>query len=476
METLELLTLIKTLLKTNAKKTVKLLLNLGVLDLGVELLFRHPWNSLLHLTVADMLQSLLHRVHEFPEVLSLILLNTRFLPLLFQHFQRKREMREGGGGGGRDEEEEEKEEEEEEAGRTATSSRRGEKKKGGERTAQEDGETMKEKRHEHVEGSEEEEEDGRSKEMRRKGGGRGGEEEERIQGRSLAGEGMVGMKNQKKKKKKKAMKKNKKKVRDPSGYTAHLVQVAQLLWLSLDIREVLAYLPPSWQERWDDVVVVELMYYQSILLNDTANLGEEESGCTATLPRLHANAPGLEIIGGEGEGGEREQEGGEGEQEDQEEEEEHQQVQVEEENGEEREERKDSLSLCVRMTGEKKSTKLVEEYQDHVGRHGRNKKKEPSHFYREYDYPRGGGDEEDENSSSSSSNLSVSGLSFGDDSRNSVQARTAHLEKQEEEERERLHPNQENVERIGVTMVGEEEEEEEEEQGGSAAQPFHLWV
>ncbi|KFG58721.1 SIT4 phosphatase-associated protein [Toxoplasma gondii RUB] len=217
METLELLTLVKSLLKSNAVKTASALLERGVLDLAVELLFLHPWNTLLHLTVTDMLQSLLHRGDSEG---ARLLLRTRLVPLLVTHFQRKRGDRES-------------------ARRESSRERLG---------------------------------SGTSTEGDRRRRETDGEDE---------GEGGCRRGRQKKER------------RETCGYTAHLLQVAQLVGATLEAKpELMDLLPLSWQQQWE-AVVGELLYYQQMILNEDPGSLDLEEGALTTLPAVRTLEDGF---------------------------------------------------------------------------------------------------------------------------------------------------------------------------------------
>ncbi|KEP64050.1 UNVERIFIED_CONTAM: hypothetical protein HHA_319930 [Hammondia hammondi] len=208
METLELLTLVKSLLKSNAVKTASALLERGVLDLAVELLFLHPWNTLLHLTVTDMLQSLLHRGDSEG---AQLLLRTRLVPLLVAHFQKR--------------------------GDRLESARR---------------ETSRE----------------------RLGAGASSEGDRRRRETDGEDEGEGGCRRGSKKKER----------RETCGYTAHLLQVAQLLGATFEAKpELMDLLPLSWQQQWE-AVVGELLYYQQMILNEDTGSLDLEEGALTTLP------------------------------------------------------------------------------------------------------------------------------------------------------------------------------------------------
>ncbi|KAL8432917.1 hypothetical protein Efla_006718 [Eimeria flavescens] len=92
VEALELLTLVKALLRTYSPVVAKAVVDCGFLEAAVYLFFNYPWNSMLHISVTDLVQAALARPAETRAV-NVIVHRTALLQRILKHFKRSQAQR-----------------------------------------------------------------------------------------------------------------------------------------------------------------------------------------------------------------------------------------------------------------------------------------------------------------------------------------------------------------------------------------------
>ncbi|CAD2101965.1 conserved Plasmodium protein, unknown function [Plasmodium vinckei petteri] len=84
--TLEIIQLIKTLIKTKSKNILTEIIDEGFFDISIDIFFKFKWNNLLHISVCDLLQTIIFKENEYSYVLYYILALTTFLPKCLRYF------------------------------------------------------------------------------------------------------------------------------------------------------------------------------------------------------------------------------------------------------------------------------------------------------------------------------------------------------------------------------------------------------
>ncbi|KAL8272086.1 hypothetical protein Esti_004021 [Eimeria stiedai] len=92
VEALELLTLVKALLKTHSAVVAKAVVDCGFVEAAVYLLFSYPWNSMLHISVTDLVQAAIARPAE-TRVLNVLINKTALLERILKHFKNSQAQR-----------------------------------------------------------------------------------------------------------------------------------------------------------------------------------------------------------------------------------------------------------------------------------------------------------------------------------------------------------------------------------------------
>ncbi|KEG00764.1 conserved Plasmodium protein, unknown function [Plasmodium vinckei vinckei] len=91
--TLEIIQLIKTLIKTKSKNILTEIIDEGFFDISIDIFFKFKWNNLLHISVCDLLQTIIFKENEYSYVLYYILALTTFLPKCLRYFDVVRRCR-----------------------------------------------------------------------------------------------------------------------------------------------------------------------------------------------------------------------------------------------------------------------------------------------------------------------------------------------------------------------------------------------
>ncbi|SBS83062.1 conserved Plasmodium protein, unknown function [Plasmodium malariae] len=91
--TLEIIQLIKTLIKTKSKNILTEIIDEGFFDISIDIFFKYKWNNLLHISVCDLLQTIIFKENEYSYLLYYILALTTFLPKCLRYFDAVRRCR-----------------------------------------------------------------------------------------------------------------------------------------------------------------------------------------------------------------------------------------------------------------------------------------------------------------------------------------------------------------------------------------------
>ncbi|ANQ06745.1 Uncharacterized protein PCOAH_00012180 [Plasmodium coatneyi] len=91
--TLEIIQLIKTLIKTKSKNILTEIIDEGFFDISIDIFFKYKWNNLLHISVCDLMQTIIFKENEYSYLLYYILALTTFLPKCLRYFDAVRRCR-----------------------------------------------------------------------------------------------------------------------------------------------------------------------------------------------------------------------------------------------------------------------------------------------------------------------------------------------------------------------------------------------